>query len=336
MKRVSLICFSFGFLLADEIQLTPFIPSSKWHPVPEGLVAGRSGDAIVLQSSSEELLMIGQKGPDSGPGIMLRIDSVTGPPGSRAAVTLRDRIETPYIAGATLYINPEGGLGVTQETWEPYLQNLPEEPMAFPFWTQISWGANGGFVCAVSQDKVTWQEIVSFPITFPPAAYDLAIQSSKDGEEACAVFSEVTLLGGDANDNGITDGWEVQNFGRVLKIADSDDPDSDGRNNRQEWLDLTDPTEHDQPIVHTLTKMENGVRLHLSKVVYYGINFERSRDLITWELVPYFDYSVTNNFSDDTTVVDFVSENSQTLFYRTKHTPRIDPDPHLLFPPTWE
>jgi len=278
---------------------------------------------------------VSQEGPDISPGIKLRIDTVTGPPGSQAAITLRDRVEIPYIAGATLFVDTEGGIGVTQQTWEPYLQNLPDEPMTFPFWTQISWDG-GGFVCAISQDNVTWQVIVSFAITFPPAAYDLAIQSSVDDEETCAVFSEVTLVGGDANDNGITDGWEVRNFGDVLKIADSDDPDSDGRSNRQEWLDITDPNLPDQPMIQTFTKTKDGFQLHLSKVVYYGLTFEKSRNLLTWEIVPHTDFSITNSFTNDTTVIDFVSEDNQTLFYRTIISPRIDPGPSELFPSIWE
>ena len=66
-----------------------------------------------------------------------------------------------------------------------------------------------------------------------------------------------------------------QHFGEVLKVSSPDDPDDDGRSNRQEWLELTDPNQSDSPFRSEFQKTEEGFQLTLSKAVHYGLTFEK-------------------------------------------------------------
>ena len=327
----SLPFFALGYSLTygqDEGAFVPFSETSAWQPVPEGLTAGREGDQIVLKAQTSDLLGISQSSNSEVSGLLLRVNSVTGPEGSKAVIRYRDKIETPYIAGIELSISPDGTTEVQGRAWEGFTITQPQDRLTFPFWVQMSWGLS----CHLSQDGVTWQEVASTAITFPPSACDIMIQSSQDGQEAVASFSEVTLLGADANDNGITDGWERQHFGGVLKISSPSDPDGDGRSNQQEWLDLTDPTRPDNPIETRIRKTGEGFRFTLSKAVLSGLTFEKSTDLKHWETVNHTEFDLSTRYLEDLTEVNFTKSVNKALFYRAVFKPQPDPYPWDIFP----
>jgi YD repeat-containing protein len=77
--------------------------------------------------------------------------------------------------------------------------------------------------------------------------YTLTVTDSGGLTDSDTVTLQVLTALGDADGDGLSDGWEVVNFGGTGAHGGADDPDADGLSNAREQADGTDPNSANQP-----------------------------------------------------------------------------------------
>jgi hypothetical protein len=108
------------------------------------------------------------------------------------------------------------------------------------------------------------------------------VSSQGNAAPALATFDNVWIAGGDADDNGILDGWEMEHFGRLLGASASEDPDADGSSNLEEWMWHLDPKSRDmKPSLECQTLPDGRLRLQLPDydIFWEQVTFESALTL---------------------------------------------------------
>jgi hypothetical protein len=85
-------------------------------------------------------------------------------------------------------------------------------------------------------------------IVLPPGVHLITVNvTDKIGEFSTAdvQITIIELLSQDEDDDNLPDDWELHWFKDITKYNGTDDPDSDGKTNNQEYLNDTDPTTSD-------------------------------------------------------------------------------------------
>ena len=267
---------SAGTVAVGEV---PIGETSSWKKFGEGdggvEAAARDGTALLLSGRGSGLTGDGGRAVlfhqtesllwRTGTSITAKLVSLTGAGGTpeagiRMEVRPSDVLFSPGIGMRLIYstdgtLRSEGKIYTYEVTPPP-----PATGLTLPLYLRVEWD-NGGLRGLYSQDGVTWTAVSGWlgwdegvpfeagsalPVTLPPVAYPALMVSSRGNAQAAeARFDEVTICGGDADENGIADGWEKLNFGRLIGADASADSDRDGMTNRDEWLWNKNPHKQD-------------------------------------------------------------------------------------------
>jgi FG-GAP repeat/FG-GAP-like repeat len=83
-----------------------------------------------------------------------------------------------------------------------------------------------------------------------------------DGGSNGPTESNYLTIGIDSDDDGLTDSWEIENFGTIDLCNGADDPDGDGRDNLTEESDGTDPGRYSGPGAPSLNFPTDGAEVN--------------------------------------------------------------------------
>lgn len=193
------------------------------------------------------------------------------------------------VVGMRLVITPGGTLRMEGSTYsgggQPWSTRATITGLTFPLWLRVSY-PNGGVMAHWSQDGAAWNAVgTSMPLTFPPGHAMLLCASGSTDQSACALFDEVAICGGDADENGVLDGDELSKFGRLIGPEALLDADGDGRSYAMEWQQGTNPTTPDQPLCLCPQLRPDGKVDLVAGSHQGGFVLRASSDLNTWTTV---------------------------------------------------
>ena len=267
------LILSAAHCFADEdLASVPFGETSKWlrGEFGEGATlvrAGRTATGIVVEGSGSGVLSTpvsycyAAQTPNNFPrSITARLESFDGPADGSAGISIREFSPDPL---STIFMDliytPDGKLHRQGWTWSVDEIVGPDiiADITLPVWLQVEY-VGGGLFTRWSTDGETWQDFGGdIPGTLPDEARPmLIVASGSDQGLACAHFDKVWLSGGDADDNGIHDGWEIREFGRLVGDDARRDLDGDTITVRDEWLTDGDPFVSELP--RQLSVVRNG------------------------------------------------------------------------------
>lgn len=262
-------CLSIMTCGAEEV---PFSPASAWKAGAEGpgaglVSAGRVEKGIVLEGKGGGLrstpagyCYAAQSVQAFSRSITTRLDSYSGPAGGSAGISIREASAagTSAVFMDLLY-TPDGKLHLQGATWSGTVQPVSVAQITLPVWLQIEY-QGGGLMAEWSSNGKTWYKIGGvLPGTLSQLARPmLTLASGSPDVSAEARFEGTWLSGGDADDNGIFDGWEMKEFGHLIGDDAQKDLDGDSLSVRYEWLTGTNPFLPEAPKRLSLLRNNDG------------------------------------------------------------------------------
>jgi len=150
-------------------------------------------------------------------------------------------------------------------------------------------------------------------------SYDNIDQEMNDAVASVASWPAYDLF--DSNGDGLLDAWQIYYFGSIdsPNAAPNADPDGDGVNNLNEYINLTDPTNpHSYEALDAAPGAPNSQSLALSWMAsrgrLYTIETAANLDSRTWQALP----AATSVVGDNTLHSVTISGTASPSFYRLK------------------
>lgn len=278
----------------------PIPEGSSWKALHEGGVvtgAARDGSAIILRGTGSGLAGEGGKAVLSHQtgqpmwqnqcSVTVKLTSLNGAGGNAEAGVRMETGPSDILfgpgTGMRLIYRSSGTLHCEAGIYTWGVHPPPGVTgLSLPLYLRVEWNS-GGLTGLYSQDGITWTPVngwigedeseffdagTTLPVTLPPAAYPaLMVSSQGDAQPAEARFEDIYICGGDADENGIADGWEKAKFGRLIGAEAASDPDGDGMTMREEWQWRKEPAVHDAK-PHLITAMQPDGKLLLTLAGY--------------------------------------------------------------------
>ena len=141
-----------------------------------------------------------------------------------------------------------------------------------------------------------------------------------DSASATGSASIVLTIAADGETNGLPDAWEETYWTQSGESSASEDPDTDGMNNAEEWLAGTDPTNASSVLTANATRADatpNGAEIQWYALSNRQYSIWYQTNLLHLPMTPL----VTNLQPPATgpmTYTDLVHQADQLLFYRVK------------------
>ncbi len=235
------------------VPVVPFPAGSLWYASGEGATlvrGGRINGRILLEGTGTSVnpgtasrVTARQATRFFRRAVQTKLESFTAlNPAAEAGIGLEAGV------GMRLVVTPGGTLWMEGRTFSPgTVSGGPVTGLSFPLWLRVTY-LGGGTKAEYSQNGTAWTQIGGLmPLTFPEGYALLLCTSGSLVQTGCALFADTAISGGDADENGVLDGYEMQNFGRLTGPGTLLDADGDGRSLITEWLQGTNSAVADAP-----------------------------------------------------------------------------------------